>query len=933
MTTYDGHQTEYVYDTDHALTEIAFPDATHVYYSYDDTRRLSATYRDNGSNRIDITYGEAGLISLADSLGGQTDLYFNHLGTIEKVVNPLGHAVEMDYDQWGNMTRFSTPLGATTTYVYDELDNIVRSTNTLGNTTYFSYTRAFNQLDELIDANGSIIDYNYDTNGNLVSITYADGSYEHWEYDALGSIDEWQNRRGQSVTFTVDNDGRVTSRTYEDGSVVTFGYDDRGNLVQAVDLHGTTTFSYDANDYLKRIDYPDNRSLAYGYDSSGRRTSMTDQLGNATNYFYDALGRLSHLTDRNDDEIVQYSYDTLGRLARTDKGNGTYSRYEYDAASQLLHLINYLEDGSVNTRFDYTYDADGRPTGMSTIDGDWSYDYDATGQLTHAVFTSTNPAIESQDIAYEYDALGNRIRTLINGVETIYAFNSLNQYTGTRDTANVYDADGNLIQDTSPQGTKTYGYSQDNKLLTVTCSNGDSWEYVYDAFGNRVAVTHNGQTTEYVIDPTGLGDVVGEYEDSTGNLLTSYVHGRGLISQFNKQLNSRSYYESDALGSTVAISDALGSVVNSYSYLPFGGELEWTETLANDFQFVGQWGVMSEGNGLEYMRARFYDPNAGRFVAADPIGLLGGDENFYAYIANAPLSSVDPGGTSPRFWDRAGKVLDAIDEVEFGKGGNLYRDHIMPRKQLDAQKRVWEEALKQKRIRDWDEYVEWWRGLPEDERRDIGYPFNRPSEAERYWWDRFADAQRKEALKKLEDSRSNGGGDGGGDGPMCVPPIWPDDPNDKLGPVGYGDQGFIIGDSTVGLPHTIMFENLADASAPAHWIRVEDVLDEAFDINAFELTGLVLGHEVFEIPPGLDAYQAMFERTIEGHELLIDANISLDRSTRKLSASLMALDPETGWLHENPLIGLLYPNDLAGAWGRLCLVHCEHDARTCRPAL
>lgn len=43
---------------------------------------------------------------------------------------------------------------------------------------------------------------------------------------------------------------------------------------------------------------------------------------------------------------------------------------------------------------------------MSTLDGDWTYSYDGTGQLIHAVFASTNPLIPSQDLAYIYDALG-----------------------------------------------------------------------------------------------------------------------------------------------------------------------------------------------------------------------------------------------------------------------------------------------------------------------------------------------------------------------------------------------------------------------------------------------------------------------------------------------------------------------------------------------
>src|SRR5262249_19686269 len=91
-------------------------------------------------------------------------------------------------------------------------------------------------------------------------------------------------------------------------------------------------------------------------------------------------------------------------------------------------LVNHGPDDSVHCRFDYTYDGLGRTIGMSTLDGTWTYEYDATGQLIHAVFASTNPAITDQDLRYAYDAVGNRFRTIINGVATDYITNTLNQY-------------------------------------------------------------------------------------------------------------------------------------------------------------------------------------------------------------------------------------------------------------------------------------------------------------------------------------------------------------------------------------------------------------------------------------------------------------------------------------------------------------------------
>ena len=149
-------------------------------------------------------------------------------------------------------------------------------------------------------------------------------------------------------------------------------------------------------------------------------------------------------------------------------------------------------------------------------------------------------------------------------------------------------------------------------------------------------------------------------------------------------------------------------------------------------------------------------------------------------------------------------------------------------------------------------------------------------------------------------------------GHAITTPVRSKDPNDKLGPAGYGDDGYIATDGSIVMPYTIRFENQADATAPAQWIRITDSLDKDLDLTTFELTEFMLGGEVFAIPAGLDSYKAQLQRTIEGNDLIIDVDIALDCPSRTLSVSLMALDPATGWMPENPLVGLLFPNDEFG---------------------
>ena len=108
------------------------------------------------------------------------------------------------------------------------------------------------------------------------------------------------------------------------------------------------------------------------------------------------------------------------------------------------------------------------------------------------------------------------------------------------------------------------------------------------------------------------------------------------------------YYDFDALGSTVGITNTSGTYVNTYGYLPFGGVQTRSGVVANPFQFIGQWGVLQASSGLDLMRARAYDTSTGRFVTQDPIGPFAGDTCLYRYACNNPVTLSDPVGLD---WD------------------------------------------------------------------------------------------------------------------------------------------------------------------------------------------------------------------------------------------------------------------------------------------
>ncbi|MFP4473400.1 MAG: RHS repeat-associated core domain-containing protein [Candidatus Omnitrophota bacterium] len=128
-------------------------------------------------------------------------------------------------------------------------------------------------------------------------------------------------------------------------------------------------------------------------------------------------------------------------------------------------------------------------------------------------------------------------------------------------------------------------------------------------------------------------------------------------------------YHYDGNANTIAITDAAKQPVNTYAYTPYGLIAAQEETIEQPFTFAGMVGIMGEGDpangGLYYMRARYYDPAAGRFISEDPIGFAGGDVSLYGYVGASPLMFVDPSGL---------KTYGANRQI----GGNNSRSKVNP---------------------------------------------------------------------------------------------------------------------------------------------------------------------------------------------------------------------------------------------------------------
>jgi RHS repeat-associated protein len=130
----------------------------------------------------------------------------------------------------------------------------------------------------------------------------------------------------------------------------------------------------------------------------------------------------------------------------------------------------------------------------------------------------------------------------------------------------------------------------------------------------------------------------------------------GLISRINAN-NQTSYYHYDFRGSTVAITDASQNLTHKYQYGDYGEVLQKQEDDFNSFRYVGKYGVAYEDSTHYFMRARYYDPEIGRFISEDPIW----HDNLYPYADNNPVMGIDPGGQDANF-ERIRTSLEVLPE-------------------------------------------------------------------------------------------------------------------------------------------------------------------------------------------------------------------------------------------------------------------------------
>jgi RHS repeat-associated protein len=360
-------------------------------------------------------------------------------------------------------------------------------------------------------------------------------------------------------------------------------------------------------------------------------------------YTYDSLNRLSTVVDHAlpmGQQTTAYTYDSASNLATVTYPNGLQSQFTLDNLNRVTSLNN------AKLIYDYELDATGNrkkviehlandPTGRTV---NWSYDN--IYRLTDEVIT-LDPHSKNGNAHYDLDPVGNRTQEtatlpgLLPGSFTYDADDRLNTET--------YDANGNTLT----SGGKTFAYDFENRLKSVTAGS-VTVTIQYDADGNRVAKTVNGVTTRYLVDdlnPTGYAQVVEEV--TNGAVTRQYTYGLQRISQTQQIANAwtPAFYGYDGGGTVRLLTDNTGTVTDTYDYDAWGNTVNTTGSTPNVCLYRGE--QYDPDLGLYYLRARYFNPLTGRFLARDSDYGTATDPRTlhkYVYTASDPVNRIDPTG-------------------------------------------------------------------------------------------------------------------------------------------------------------------------------------------------------------------------------------------------------------------------------------------------
>ena len=638
--------TSYAYYPTGLLETITLPDSSTITYTYDTAHRLTKI-ADGAGNYISYSLDNMGNRTAESSYDPSGTLHrthtrvFNTLNELYQDINSAGTSAvttTLAYDNNGNVTSSDAPLSRNTADQYDGL----------------------NRLTQITDPNSGVTKFRYDANDNLASVIDPRSLTTSYTHNGFGDATKLVSPDTGTSLSTYDSGGNLKTATDARSDVATYAYDAMNRVTQVAYADQTINFTYDAgtNGIGRLTGASDaNHSMSWTYDTHGRVTGKGQTIGTVTKsvgYSY-TNGDLASLITPSGQTIV-YSYTNHRITSITINGSTLLSGATYDPFGPATGWT--WGNNSASTR---SFDKDGNPSQIVTAGVTNGYTVDYASRIT----AISDSGLSSNSWTFGYDLL-DRVNSGSSSALTrgyTYDANS-NQLatTGTVAFADSIASTSNRLSSTTGGIVRTYGYDaagnttsytgdsftfNDRGRMSQAIVNGSSTNYIYNALGQLIEKSGNGGTTLIVYDEAG--HILGEYT-STGALIEETIWmGDSPVATLLPNGSSISIYyiHSDHLGTPRKVTrpsdnglmwrwdpDTFGSVAPNTNPAGLGA-------FTYNLRFPGQY-ALSE-SGLNYNYFRTYDPQMGRYLESDPVGLMGG-ANTYGYVRARPTNLADPTG-------------------------------------------------------------------------------------------------------------------------------------------------------------------------------------------------------------------------------------------------------------------------------------------------
>lgn len=517
----------------------------------------------------------------------------------------------------------------------------------------------------LYDPHGKTLhetEFAYDLKGNKLQKTdkvYAGGKYLRdyvckWQYDAsnhpIRHYEAFGTPLQKETQITYNAQGKRASVTKPDGVTVTYDYGSNGLMERVYSSDGS-------------IDYE------YAYNCKGNPTSVTDHIHNrSTLREYNRHGEVIHEQQASGMSIA-IEYDPLARVKRIWHPDGVSMEYSYDGI--YLKKVARCHNNQEQYAHEYAeYSPNGKvaesrmAAGLGTI----RYGYDQLGRVL---------SIDSdywKETVVGYDEGGNITgKTIVDQIGTVndtYCYDKLNQLVAEKGTAehdyesdslyNRVEKDGeknevNELNQLVFDGARHYEYDRNGNIRSIQEGSREK-RFTYDAFDRLISLEDGSRTVRFSYDEHNRrlskeGEVYLFFDSNEvaavnqeGAIYQRRMLGLGLGGEIGAavamELDGGLYVPlHDHNGNVTTLVDSTtGKVAECYRYSAFGEETTDTSGSINPWRFSSK--RVDAETGCIFFGRRYYMPETGRWLTADPLGDYDGS-NLYAYVKNRPLIHCD----------------------------------------------------------------------------------------------------------------------------------------------------------------------------------------------------------------------------------------------------------------------------------------------------